>query len=401
MVCLGLSAALALRADQARDRFAPSIDRLTVHDSLLGVTWIADLNFPAMQKFGLPVTNSGAMNYAVARRWIAALNNSRYLGRTDWQLPATPTRDSGCTVARGPNGNSFGFDCANGAMGSLYYRGFGLRQPNTAVPIPPGRVGPFRNFQPYLYWSGSGNDRSLSDVRRRRQLVRDNGHHTFSFNSGWQGANVSAHVMYVLPMIAGPLPGSSRGTGPGLVPSANGQTVYDPIANVTWLANANLAAETTFNVPGIAADGAMAWTTAEDFINAMNASGGSGYLGSRRWQLPPVGDDPGCTNSEGGYNCTRSPMGSLYYNHLLKLLGVDAGEPVVRAPDLAIGPFHNVQPYLYWSCAGGASRTLCSGDPAAPGFQWSFSFGNGFQGTDVVGNSLYVMAYAPDAPARR
>jgi hypothetical protein len=89
-------------------------------------------------------------------------------------------------------------------------------------------------------------------------------------------------------------------------------------------------------------------------------------------------------------------MGGLYHNHLLKLLGAQPGEPVVRAPDIAVGPFHNIQPYLYWSCAGNVGQNICSGAPAAPGFEWSFSFGNGFQGTDVIGNSLYVMVYAPD-----
>ena len=48
------------------------------------------------------------------------------------------------------------------------------------------------------------------------------------------------------------------------------------------------------------------------------------------------------------------------------------------------------------TCAGNQSSINCSGDPAARGFQFSFSFGNGFQGTDVIGNSLYVMAYAVD-----
>ena len=170
---------------------------------------------------------------------------------------------------------------------------------------------------------------------------------------------------------------------------------------MTWLANANLAAEMRFNVAGIGADGAMTRTTADAFVKAMNGYTRTGYLGQTRWQLPPTNPDPGCSNKEGGYNCSGSPLGGLYYHHLLKILGVRPGEPVVKSPDIATGPFHNIQPYLYWSCAGDASQTVCSGAPAAPGFQWSFSFGNGFQGTDVIGNSLYVMVYSPDpAPPR-
>src|SRR6185295_175451 len=136
-------------------------------------------------------------------------------------------------------------------MGSLYYRGLNVRPPNTAVPLPPSTVGPFRNFQPYLYWSTNGKERNDGGRGARRRAERQNGNHAFSFNTGWQGGNVSDHVMYVLPMIDGPLSAAPRTGSKDLQPSADGQTVYDPIANVTWLANANLAAEKSFGVRGI------------------------------------------------------------------------------------------------------------------------------------------------------
>lgn len=398
IVVLVIAAGILIHA-QPSSRFVASSDGLTVRDNLLHVTWAADLDLPATLKFGLPVHDSGSMTYPIARRWVAALNAARYAGRSDWTLPAMPTTDATCDVAKGPHGNSFGFNCTASPMGSLYYRGLGIRQPNTAVPMPPSTVGPFRNFQPYLYWSLNGKERPRGGRAAQRQADRQNGDHAFSFNTGWQGANVSDHVMYVLPMIPGRLPGTTPVRGTGLQPSADGQTVYDPIADVTWLANANLAAEMKFGVSGIVADGAMTRATADDFIKAMNGYNRTGYLGQKRWQLPPTMPDPNCTMKDGGYNCSGSPMGELYYTHLMKIAGKQAGEPVVRPPDIRLGPFHNLQPYLYWGCAGKSSRIACSGDPAAPGFQWSFSFGNGFQGTDVIGNSLYVMVYAPD-PAR-
>jgi len=37
---------------------------------------------------------------------------------------------------------------------------------------------------------------------------------------------------------------------------------------------------------------------------------------------------------------------------------------------------------------------LPANGPAA-GFEWNFSFGNGFQGTNLVGNNLYVMVLLP------
>lgn len=87
-------------------------------------------------------------------------------------------------------------------------------------------------------------------------------------------------------------------------------------------------------------------------------------------------------------------MGALFYVQL----GLSQGTPVVPTPDINVGPFNHLQPYLYWSCGAPDSQTPCQ-EPAAPGFEWSFSFGNGFQGTDVVGNHLYVMVYYPQAPA--
>jgi hypothetical protein len=40
----------------------------------------------------------------------------------------------------------------------------------------------------------------------------------------------------------------------------------------------------------------------------------------------------------------------------------------------------------------------CDGSLPASGFSWSFSFGNGFQGTDVKRNDLYVAVYYPIIP---
>jgi len=40
--------------------------------------------------------------------------------------------------------------------------------------------------------------------------------------------------------------------------------------------------------------------------------------------------------------------GNLYYDEL----NFGVGEPVVTTPEVALGPIHNVKPYLYWSCQG-------------------------------------------------
>ena len=61
-------------------------------------------------------------------------------------------------------------------MGRSLYNGLGLKSPNTAVPIPNNTAGPFSNLQPYLYWSQSSAGPTA-------------GNYTFSYATGWQGAN--------------------------------------------------------------------------------------------------------------------------------------------------------------------------------------------------------------------
>jgi hypothetical protein len=80
------------------------------------------------------------------------------------------------------------------------------------------------------------------------------------------------------------------------------------------------------------------------------------YLGTNLWELPTI--EIGC----GMYECGGSdnPMGNLYYSQL----HLTRGTPIVNAPNITVGPFHNIQPYLYWACSGEASRP--SAIPEAP-----------------------------------
>ena len=380
---------------QASAALIPSTDGATVYDTVNNVTWLANSNLAATNRFGVPVCTasvtkscinpSGSMSYDAAAAWVAAMNSASYLGHTNWQLPTTPSIDNtGCQFT-GTHGNSFGFDCAAGALGSLYYNALGLKAPDTAVPIPSYTIGPFSNFQPYYYWSQTGTSTL--------------GHATFSFNTGFQDSNTNFNFMYVLPMIQGKLPGTPAASGTGLQVNPGGQTVYDPETNLTWLANANLAASNTFGLPTctdqntpklcVGKDGAMSWDSANQFV--MNMNNGGGYLGQTNWQLPPV--DPSCPNYGCGGNL--NPMGNLFYNQL----GFSQGTPVVVAPNIAVGPFHNLQPYIYWGCQAGTIQEPCATDGPAPSFEWSFSFGNGFLGTDILADDYYVTAYFVGPPA--
>ncbi len=320
------------------------------------------------------------MSYTSAVAWVAAMNRANYLGHSDWQLPTNPVRDGGCQLNRNV---SFGFGCSASALGSLYYRGLALHAPNPAIQVHGGAIGPFTNFQPYLYWSQTGNRRVIHS------------YHTFSFNTGFSGSNARRNFLFVLPLFKGRVPGTASSVGTGLQVDASGQTAFDPVANVTWLTNANLALTNTFGLPRctradssalcVNSNGSMTRDSAVQFISNMNTYNGVGYLRQANWELPVI--DEGCR----GYNCggSENPMGELFYGQLK----LKQGEPVVAVANDRVGPFKNFQPYLYWACQGAAIRRPCDVVGPAPNFEWSFSFGNGFEGTDLLHNALYTTAY--------
>jgi len=365
-----------------------SPDGATVYDTVNGVNWLANADLAATNRFGLPVcpapgaqpcvNPSGSMNYTSAAAWVAAMNAANYLGHNNWQIPTTPLIDKNCGKT-GPTGASFGFGCTAGSLASLY-NALGFQSPNTAAPIPNNTVGPFSNLQPYLYWSAStGTSASIGNA-------------TFSFATGWQGANTLPNFLYLLPMIPGKIPGTPAAAGTGLQVNPGGQTVYDPMTDITWVANANLAAANAFGLPlcttptspalCVAQDGAMTWASATQFLANMNSAA---YLGQTNWQAPTI--DSSCP----GYNCagTSNPMGNLFYDQLRFSSGMSA----VSVPDVAEGPFHNLQPYLYWSCLAATVQDACESAGPADNFEESYSFGSGFQGTDLLANDLFVTAY--------
>jgi len=330
------------------------------------------------------------MDYPSAAQWVLAMNHAHYQGHSNWQLPTAPSKDPSC-AGTGTDDNSFGFGCNANAMGYLYYKALGFHAPNTAVPMPPNRVGPFRNFQPDRYWSDSSG-------------VNQNPITNFNFVDGSQGGGTGGDFHYVLPMIPGIMPSS----GPGLQVNPGGQTIYDGTAQVTWLADANLAASDTLGLPRcqtpttptycVALDGSMNDASAGQFINNMNAyDQGAGYLGRTGWQLPHVSircQTFGCV--------TDNPMGVLFYIQF----GLLAGQPVVEPPDIAVGPFLNLWPSTYWSCAitntqnptqppiQDPIQAPCDSTGAnANEAEFGFSFGNGYLGTATQPAYRFVTAY--------
>ena len=186
--------------------------------------------------------------------------------------------------------------------------------------------------------------------------------------------------MYVLPLLMGDPFHTPAGNGTGLHPSADRRTVYDPAAGVTWLADADLARTQTFGVAGID-DGSMQEPTAVEWIKAMDEDtpGSAGRTGG----------SPGNSRC-GGFDCgpNAGPLGQLYYVGL----GLAKGTPVVPTPVTTLHGFRDVQPYLYWSCAAGTVQGPCVGEPV-PNQEWSFSFGNGFKGTDLLQGTFVMVDY--------
>lgn len=409
LAALTFAGGLGLRAQTTVSSNWPDfliVDGKTAYDDVNGVTWLRDANLAATTdvnapnpddqppRFGLPLCDAdstemciwpdGAMSYTSAQEWVKRMNAAGYLGQSHWRLPSTPQSDPSCGAV-GPSDNSFAFGCTQGALGFLFYRALGLGAPNTAVPIPANTVGPFQNFQPGVYWSHSAGG------------GLPGGKANFSFLNGSRGGTTTFNYGYVLPMIKGRIPGVPPPTGNGLELSPNGLTVYDPLQDVTWPANANLAAQEPFSLqpcegpnkpsPCVAADGAMKYDAAEQFVADMNAANyGAETDKQLTWEIPEV--DPKCPQ----YGCdTRNPMGELYYDQL----GLAAGTSVVPIPDTAVGPFHHVQPSYYWTCESDVIDHPCTDASPVPntGAQFDFSFGSGFLSTAREKGAHFVMVY--------
>jgi hypothetical protein len=112
----------------------------------------------------------------------------------------------------------------------------------------------------------------------------------------------------------------------GVLPATPGgtdyQAYYDDVAELTWLANANV-------------NGPMNWIDANNWAASLDVAGVTG------WRLPDtLQPDDSCDSSNSwSYNCTGSEMGNLYYNVLGNTAGTISNT----------GPFSNVHMGPYWS----------------------------------------------------
>jgi len=180
--------------------------------------------------------------------------------------------------------------------------------------------------------------------------------------------------MVALWLIAGLALSLSGGANAVIMESRlGGQAVYDTDRNITWLADANLAASNTFGVGGIREDGVMNWATANSWIGAMNTAN---YLGYHDWRLPDTPQpDATCGSQGSGYGCTGSELGHLFY----EALSGSAGTSITSGHNANYLLFQNIQASAgyYWSGTEYAPNTLNA---------WYFRFSDGDQGNlDKVG----------------
>ncbi len=146
-----------------------------------------------------------------------------------------------------------------------------------------------------------------------------------------------------------------------LINRLGGLAVYDSDFNITWLADANYAG--TY----------MTWIAANAWAASLNIDGFTG------WRLPTtLQPDPTCgyqSGYSGGYNCTGSEMGHLFYT----VLGGVAGQSILATHNSNFNLFANVQSDFYWS-----------GNEYAPNprYAWNLDTRNGIQGWGVAKNYL-------------
>jgi len=178
-----------------------------------------------------------------------------------------------------------------------------------------------------------------------------------------------------------------------LVLIPNGETVYDVVNQVTWLADANLARDfrfglpicvTSSEVPCVNASGSMNYGSATAWVAAMNAAN---YLGHSNWQLPttpmtePCAGKPGTMGNSFGFDCDANALGYLYY----KALGFKAPNTAVPIPFDIVWPFINFQPGLYWSnTPSGVNNGIAV-----------FSFATGAQGGSTQDDYLSLLPMIP------
>ena len=150
-----------------------------------------------------------------------------------------------------------------------------------------------------------------------------------------------------------------------------GGLIYDDVLNITWLQDATLAASNTFGLATgtnlgthpsdtsgfqglINAEGSMNWPGVLFWIDAMNADGGTGFLGFNNWRLPTAAPING-TSFQTGFSNNATTMQrdnaalALYGNPSVDLAGLrPEREYKINAPLLGHAPIRVKSQLAAW-----------------------------------------------------
>ena len=172
-----------------------------------------------------------------------------------------------------------------------------------------------------------------------------------------------------------------------------GQAYYDDALDITWIANANLTATNSFglayntnlgdhpsDVAGwrydelIYTDGGMTWGGALHWIDAMNADGGTGYLGFNDWRLAsmsvtaglPTGRNASVIDCSSATElaCRDNELGYMFFHNL----GGSNGDDLTGNQTVGDVTLTDIQSY-YMSGTEANNRQ----------YAWMFGFNFGFQ----------------------
>jgi hypothetical protein len=127
--------------------------------------------------------------------------------------------------------------------------------------------------------------------------------------------------------------GAVSPTSAALIPVLGGIAVYDTDQDITWLANANAGAGSSFDDGSNTSDGRMSWSNANDWAASLDINGFT------EWRLPNMdingdGTVVDCATVSAN-ECLDNEYGYHFYNN-----GIDSENT---------GIFNSVQTNNYWS----------------------------------------------------
>ncbi len=182
-----------------------------------------------------------------------------------------------------------------------------------------------------------------------------------------------------------------------------GGLIYDDVLNITWLQDANYGAGSSYDNGTTATDGLMTWDNAVAWVDTLVFHDSVRNVDYTDWRLPTMIDTgaSGCDFSYSGTDCgynvdtASSEMAHLYFGSLGNqsyyttsgaISGAYAGGTNSNSTLDNVGPFINLQSFVYWS---GMEYALI------PSAAWSFYTSDGIQTRKSKIGEFYAWAVRP------